>query len=213
MKTNNKNNSETETQLLSQLAYAKARGCSHSAVAKAIKSGRLSRSLHRDEAGKIRIDPAVANLEWEANTNEAKRTNVKAESIVTSAASVISESRARAESLVPAESLHISVSLPGTVDDIEDTTSFKDARAMKEHYLALLAQLDYEVKSGKLLDANEAKQTAFGASRKARDMLLTVADRLAPVVAGITDQFECHVAITTEIRRVCDELHESPLGE
>lgn len=69
------------------------------------------------------------------------------------------------------------------------------------------------MESGKLIEAEDARRAAFAAARKARDMLLTMADRLAPVVAGLADQFQCHQAITAEVRRVCDELSTNPLDK
>lgn len=202
----------TTQKLLSQLAYAKHReanglpGATHGAVQKAIKSGRLQRCLHRDDNGKVLIDPAVADNEWGANTNAAKRRD---ESVVTAPVS---------QSQAPAESAGTGVidghSHPAPLDDSAAATmTLAEARAIRERYSALLTQLDYDMKSGRVIDANEARTTAFKAARRARDMLLTIADRLAPVVAGLSDQFECHKAISAEVLRVCNELNANPLGE
>jgi phage terminase Nu1 subunit (DNA packaging protein) len=54
---------------LSQRAYAKLRGVSHSAVARAISEGRLETSLTTNAQGHKKIISAeLANAEWEANT-------------------------------------------------------------------------------------------------------------------------------------------------
>lgn len=54
-------------------AYAKRRGVSPMAVSKAVKAGRLRASVGRDGAGRPTIaDPAVADREWAANSDESK---------------------------------------------------------------------------------------------------------------------------------------------
>lgn len=215
----------SETKLLSQLAYANHRkqlslpGATHAAVAKAIKSGRLSRCLHQ-EGGKVLIDPKVADKEWAANTNVVMQRGE--ESVVTQdesspRKSSASKSQAPATSHKPSES-RIELDDLGIMktkgdSSLADAISMADARAMKERYLALMAKLEYEMESGKLIEAEDARRAAFAAARKARDMLLTMADRLAPVVAGLADQFQCHKAITAEVRRVCDELSTNPLDK
>lgn len=55
-------------ELMSQAQYAKARGVSPPSVLYAIKSGRLVKSLTKDERGRVRIDPVLADAEWAANT-------------------------------------------------------------------------------------------------------------------------------------------------
>lgn len=215
----------TETsKLLSQLAYSNHRkqlglpGATHAAVAKAIKSGRLSRCLHQ-ENGKVLIDPKVADKEWAANTNGVMQRGE--ESVVTqdessprkssASKSQAPESHKPSESRIELDSLGIMKTKGDS--SLADAASLADARAMKERYLALMAKLEYEMESGKLIEAEDARRAAFAAARKARDMLLTMADRLAPVVAGMADQFQCHQAITAEVRRVCDELSTNPLDK
>lgn len=82
-----------------------------------------------------------------------------------------------------------------------DTATLAEACAMKEKHLALSAKLDYELESGQLIQVKDARRAAFATARKARDMLLTMSDRLAPIVAGPTKRFDCHEAITAEVRR------------
>lgn len=213
------NKVDTQT-LLTQNAYAKHRGCSHAAVAKAIKAGRLARCLHRDDKGRVRIDAAVADKEWAANTNEMKRTNGSAkesESLVHTSVTTTESLPVGSHSPAPSAESRTAgdgrvTSAPPSLVELEGEPSLADSRAAKEYYYALLAQLDYEQKSGKLIDAEEARRLVFVASRKTRDMLLTIADRLAPVVAGLDDQFACHAAISEEVRRVCEELAANPLG-
>ena len=195
-------------QLLSQLAYANHRklnglpGASHAAVAKAIKSGRLVKCLRKQPGGKVLLDPVAADQEWADNTNGVMQRSEQAES-KTPRSHQAPESQASESPTLASQ--------PRGGDAGTDTLA--DARAMKEKYLALMARLEYELESGKLIESEAASRAAFSAARKARDMLLTIADRLAPVVAGLSDQFECHRVITSEVRRVCDELSANPIDK
>ena len=56
------------TELMTQAAYARSRGIAAPTVLAAIKTGRLINSLSKDERGRTRIDPSLADAEWKANT-------------------------------------------------------------------------------------------------------------------------------------------------
>jgi hypothetical protein len=56
--------------LLSIRAYARRRKVSHTAVEDAISTGRISRAIRsRAPSGRVKIDPALADAEWDANTH------------------------------------------------------------------------------------------------------------------------------------------------
>lgn len=80
----------------------------------------------------------------------------------------------------------------------------KQAQFIREKYAAATAKLEYEEKIGKLVSADQVRMVAFNAARKARDKLLTIPDRIAPMFPDIAH--ELHVAMTEEIERVCREL-------
>ncbi len=205
------------TKLLSQLAYAKHRGCTHGAVRKAILSGRLKKALVTDAAGKVSIDPVIADSEWQSNTSPAMQRGAAAPTpAAKTPAKPAKSGNTRTTPVSPDAAKPIKldalgVMMTGADEGSGESVSMADARALKEHYLALLAQLDYNVKSGVLIEANAARQAGFAMARTARDKLLTIADRLAPVVAGVTDQFECHRLITEEIRKAISGLNKNPL--
>jgi hypothetical protein len=84
--------------------------------------------------------------------------------------------------------------------------TYSDQRAIHEGFKARLAQLDFERQSGKVLEGDKVRAAWFNNTRRARDMLLTIPDRLAPVLAGESDRFEVHRILLEEIRRVCDDI-------
>lgn len=83
---------------------------------------------------------------------------------------------------------------------------YAESRARREHYLANLAQLEFEEKQQQLLPADAVRQSAFNAARRVREQLLAVPDRLARAVTGMTDQAAVRQLILVEHRRVCEEL-------
>jgi hypothetical protein len=54
--------------LMGLRGYGRHRRTSVESVRRAIAAGRLAESITRDARGRVRIDPVVADLEWDANT-------------------------------------------------------------------------------------------------------------------------------------------------
>lgn len=177
-------------ELMSQRAYARHRNVTHRAVQKAIESGRIAGAI---EGGKI--NAYVADRLWADNTDESKPSN-----------SVSGNPRHRRPDDSPP------VPGAGAASNMEGGgaagggTAYTKARAVRETYAAKLARLEYEQKSGELVRRDEVKTSAFNAARKARDMLMTIPDRVAATLAATDDQGECHRILSEEIRRVCEEL-------
>ena len=85
-------------------------------------------------------------------------------------------------------------------------SSYAGSRAVREGYAARLAKLDFEERSGKLVDADEVRAQLFALGRRARDRLLGIPDRLAPILAGQTDQAVIHRLLTEELERGLADL-------
>lgn len=192
--------------MLSIRKYAESRNISHVAVLKAIKTGRLSKSVAYDDANKPKIaDAALADKEWEANTDQSKPLN-----------RVSGEPKRRKERSNDAPAARARVSSPSfdaapsvrPAPDAPEPTgpSYAKSRAVREAYQARLAKLDYEARAAKLLPADTVRVTMFNVARKARDMLMALPDRIAPLVVGNPDPHEVHRLLTDEVRRVCAEI-------
>lgn len=179
--------------LLTQFAYAKHRGVTHRAVQKAIASGRLSKCLSTNDKGRVLIDPAIADHEWNANTDVSKPSSTAKQSKPTQ---------------TPDEH-DAGASTPSIAGGIPD---FNDSRAIREAYLARLAKLEYEERSGKLMVVDEAKVAIFNVAREARNMLMAIPDRLSSQLAGINDEFECHRLLSAEIKLVCERIAQVNLN-
>lgn len=174
---------------LSLNAYAAQRGVTQEAVRLAVKDGRLAKSITYVN-GKPKIaDAVMADKEWAENTDQSKpRNRITGDP---------KHRRAPGEATKAMENSIVS----GT-----NGPSYAQSRAIREAYQARLAKLEFEEKSGKLVSRDDVRVAAFNAARKARDSLLSIPDRIAPILAGITDDREVHRILTDEIRRVCSEM-------
>ena len=83
--------------------------------------------------------------------------------------------------------------------------NFQTARAVREAAEAAIAQLNYRKLLGSLLDAKEIEQAAFDSAHRLKDLLQSMASRLAPPLVGL-DQKAIHDAIQAEADYICDEM-------
>ena len=91
----------------------------------------------------------------------------------------------------------------------------RQSRAVRETYLARLAKIEFEERSGKLLSRDEVTVTAFTVARTVRDNLLNIPDRVAAMLAAETDPGRVHQILSEEIRKalieLCDEVRDRDL--
>ncbi|MDD4999657.1 hypothetical protein [Rhodoferax sp.] len=177
---------------LSIRAYAQHRGVSHTAVAKAIKAGRIS----VEPDGKI--DPAKADAQWARNTLPSQNLNTGASKpaakVATTAVSTPVSTR---EVQVPLETRAAA-------------PDYQTSRAIREAYAARLAKLEFEERTGKLLNADEVKVKHFNLARLLRDRIQQIPRKLAPqIVAAVVAQPDQRVVedlLMDAIREALEEL-------
>jgi hypothetical protein len=91
--------------------------------------------------------------------------------------------------------------------DDEDSfgqSQYSRARAVREHYQARLAKLDFDERTGSLVSKDEVQISAFNVARECRDHMLNIPDRLAAMVAAEPDAAKCYEILSTEIRKALD---------
>lgn len=159
-------------------AYAKHRGCSNTAVHKQIEKGRLIGCLRKNpDSGFVEIDPEVADREWAANADPA----------TTILAALNAEQDATGD-------------FSGEENDLMRTSgAFANARAEREKWTAATAKLEYEERSGKLVDAERIRKEAFNLARQVRDSMMNIPDRVATELAAELDSGKIH-------SRLCEEI-------
>lgn len=80
------------------------------------------------------------------------------------------------------------------------------ARTAKTAMEAQAAKLKYEQLAGSLVKADEVREVAKKMGRLTKDSLLTLADRLSPILAGKTEVHEIHRVLTEEINTALRNL-------
>lgn len=177
---------------LSIRAYAQHRGVSHTAVAKAIKAGRIS--IEPD--GKI--DPVKADAQWARNTLPSQNLNTGASKpapkVATPPVSTPVATGSSRELPPPLETGRISA------------PDYQTSRAIREAYAARLAKLEYEERTAKLISSDEVEMRTFNLARRLRDRMQTLPRRLAAALAAEQDPRVIEQRLDDEIRQALEEL-------
>lgn len=170
------------TKLLSASEYAatrKARGLpggTHQAVGKAIKTGRLSKSVTK-KGNRYRIDPELADEEWLGNTDPEQTRDPEP-----STEPHQRELFGSPESPRPSEA--------GAIDAGEARmirTSIAKSQAVKWRMTAQLARLKLEEAEGRLVDADEVRRRTAELARDMREAVLGAVAALQAPLAAETD--------------------------
>ena len=177
---------------LSIRAYAQHRGVSHTAVAKAIKAGRIS--VEPDGT----IDPAKADAQWARNTLPSQNLNTgaakPAAKVATPPVSTPVATVSSRELPPPLETGRISA------------PDYQTSRAIREAYAARLAKLEYEERTAKLISSDEVEMRTFNLARRLRDRMQTLPRRLAAALAAEQDPRVIEQRLDDEIRQALEEL-------
>jgi hypothetical protein len=84
-----------------------------------------------------------------------------------------------------------------------------DSRAIREAYAARITKLEYEEKSGRLVDKGELKLRLAKLHMAVRDALRTIPDRVAPIVAAESNQAKIHAMLLKEIGQALEGLGDA----
>lgn len=171
---------------LSQRQYAVHRGVSHTAVSKALATGRISAEPDGT------IDPVKADRQWDAATDPAKQRGVHARQLGADTARATSQAKARIGTKpVPRaaiEAVNETLSEAGadapTADAEGGQVSFLRARMANEVIKAQTAKVRLQKMKGDLVDRNRAVAAVFDLARRERDSWLNLPPRVAANMAA-----------------------------
>jgi hypothetical protein len=211
--------------LLSIRAYARRRGVSHTAVQKAVSSGRLKDSVCRDRQGQVQIDADLADREWGDNTDKAQQRERRVQGRSADADPTEAESSAQARgsrrpTLVasPPEQMAgagptglgataVAFSPAGDAGPMPTSgPSFNQSRAVREAYRAKTERVRYELLVGSVVRADEVRSQAFRVHRVVRDALLNIPHRIAAELAATTSVHLVHQIMLRELNGALAEL-------
>ncbi len=88
-------------------------------------------------------------------------------------------------------------------------SQYSKARAVREHYQARLAKIEYEERVGSLVSKDEVQVAAFNKFRQFRDAMLNLPDRLAAMLAAEPDEPKCYEILSTEIRKALNDFADA----
>jgi hypothetical protein len=199
-------------ELMGRNEYARKRGDTPNAVAKAEKSGRIAAAVVRDGAGVfVGIDWRKADELWAANTDsdQAARNG--------KVGGAQAQPPAAGGSQLPLERGQDPVGeqkgAAGAAAGDKDPHGLLAARADTARYQAKQAELDYLKTIGALVSTEEMKTVGARRYRALRDRLRAVPDRIAAEVAAERDQAQVHAKLAAEIDRVLYELSDDARAE
>lgn len=164
-------------ELVTRAEYARRRGVAKSAVTQAIQAGRISLINGR-------VDPAVADIQWERNSR------ARADS-----------GKAATTTAPPLASVTPTVDLlpPSTADEGEYSVN----RARRERYEADLAQMKLQEQQGDLVRVAEVRAEIGKRVGQLKNNLLQIPARMAHML-----QPEARTALDVELRQVLTNVSE-----
>lgn len=184
---------------ISRREYARRRGCSESAVRKAIASGRISTEADGT------IDPVKADAQWARETDPAQQRGHHA-----GMDTARGEERAIPRAALDAvdEALAESGAMPAAGNGKDMT--FVRARTANEVMKAQKAKVQLDALKGKLVDRNRATATIFTLARRERDAWIQWPPRVAALMAAElgVDAHKMESALAKHVRAHLAELSE-----
>ncbi|MFN5828173.1 MAG: elements of external origin [Rhodobacterales bacterium] len=199
---------------LSRRAYAAHRGVSHTAVAKALATGRITAEADGT------IDPAKADRQWDAATDPAKQRGVHARQLGADTARGTAAKAAIGMKPVPQAAISAvndtltEVGADAPTGDAEGgQVSFLRARMANEVIKAQTAKVRLQKMKGDLVDRNRAVATVFDLARRERDSWLNLPPRVAANMAAElgVEAHRMELVLDRELRAHLAEMAEVKL--
>lgn len=164
--------------------YARRRGCSRTAVQKAVAQGRIRDGVRKNERGWWIIDPPVADEEWSRHTLPRKEVELagrEAPGPTAPRSSIADEDKRTPQDLV-------------------------HARALVEEARAELERIKLEQLRSTLISAEQTAARWFNLGRIVREKLVPLAGRIAEELAAETDPVQVEIRLESEILQVLEAL-------
>lgn len=181
--------------------FARREGVSDTLVRRALTMGRLK--AFDDKS----MDPSLVGSSW--REGNAKGANTGANTIDKGSHSTANlKTSGLADRVNDGESLADAAKRLAAQGDAPH--DYAEALRLKENYLALLRQLEYEVKSGSLVEMTTVKAVFFEEFRAQRDAWLNWPTRIGPLLAADLglEADKVTEAITTHVHKQIADLGE-----
>lgn len=180
---------------LTQKEYAALRGCAPSAVTKAVQAGRITLVIVN---GKKMVDVALADRQWAQNTR-ARGDSRSAAPLVAMPAQTSGDHFADASKMM--DTNHQSAPA-----DEDAAMTYEVARRRREAAEARIAEMKQAEMEGSLIRVDSVRSSFANKLSGARDALLQIPPRLAPVLAAEPDMVRVTTLLEDAIRQALAEL-------
>lgn len=176
-------------------------GVSDTAVHKAIKAGRVHIAGRTETSNRPLLAWPQALQDWQANSDPSKRTHIGPTG---TSARRAKYAAAPPEADLPTTTRQAAEAPPPEADSLSTgrAPSLAQAKAVREAYLARLAKLEFEQKSGKLVSADEVKVRWFKRIKAAQTRILGIPAACKSRAADLP------LAVVAMIDSVCREALE-----
>ncbi len=176
--------------------FARREGCNEKQVRRAVEKGIFSKNADG------RLDAALVGSGWRKQNRRSILSDVRTKQ---KSPKVVRESPKEPDAdETPEEAAERIMAASGAPHDMAE------ALRLKENYLALLRQLEYEQKSGALIEMAVAEATFFDVFRAQRDSWLNWPTRIGPLIAA---ELGIEADRATEILTTHVHKHIAQLGE
>lgn len=202
--TNTNGNGTAAGRVLSQSAYARHRGCTRQAVAKAIRDRRLERAVvHVEGRPAPMIDVELADEEWGSRTDPTQvREEHRRPAEDPGQAKLFDTGEAERPAPIPRDE----TPPPNGTSNRE---AYNDARARREGVAAELAEIELAKARGETVSRQVVEREWFKLARLVRDAVLAVPDNVSRRVAALEDPRACRAAITAALEDALRNLADS----
>lgn len=181
--------------------FAKREGCNDKVVRRKIKSG------HLNQLPNGKLDPALIGSGWRVRSDADEPAEVSAPGVRT--VRTVRSVRTHDEQPEAIVADHETAEeAADRIVNVEGRAPFSKAEAerIKENYLALLRQLEYDRESGKVAEIADVVQAVVEEYALIRNRVLNIASRVSPRAAVLRSPEEVKALIDEEVALVLEEL-------
>lgn len=182
------------SELISIREYARRKGCSDTAVHKAIAAGKIVNGVIGEGRGK-KINQTIADAEWEANSDT---TNER----VTRSGKALHEPN---EKHKPQKPKTDKAAEAAKVQPQADT-SLAAAKRAQAVYKAKILELDMKQRQGQLVDRDQVYKSLFVAGQEVRSSLQAIPDRVIDNILAARTRNEAHKLLADAIADALEQL-------
>jgi hypothetical protein len=196
--------------------YARHRGVSHTAVRKAIWTGRIAAAVVKgaDGNGKTSIDVDAADRLWPQNTDQAQQRapapETKPPERETADPQLETKKENSAPTVAPGRDLFDEpLDADGKKEEVLSDggpATFASVRVNREVWSGHLAELRYRQAAGELVSAARARELFFRAFRNVRDALLSLPVRVSHDLAAETSPARVEERLLKEFENLLQDL-------